>query len=78
MIQSSIHITGVNGLENLLTGQGPLDSVSVQDFAACKKGVVETLAYFDIFHYPLTSEEIRQFSGYHDHCEHIFFCKHRR
>ncbi len=52
MIQSSVHITGVNGLENL------------QDFAACKKGVVETLAYFDIFHYPLTKGEIRQFLSY--------------
>ncbi len=49
MIQSPIHITGLNLLENL------------QDYTACKKGVVETLAYFDIFHYPLTSGEIRQF-----------------
>lgn len=49
MNQTSIHIAEMNRLENL------------QDFAACKKGVIETLAYFDIFHYPLTGEEIRQF-----------------
>jgi hypothetical protein len=33
----------------------------LQDFASCKKGVIETLAYFDIFHYPLTIDEIREF-----------------
>lgn len=49
MIQSSIPIAEVNRLENM------------QDFAACKKGVFEILTYFDIFHYPLTSGEIRQF-----------------
>lgn len=49
MIQSPVHITDVNRVENL------------QDFAACKKGVVEILTYFDIFHYPLTSDEIRKY-----------------
>ena len=46
MNQTPIHIAERNRLENL------------QDFAACKKGVIETLAYFDIFQYPLTLEEI--------------------
>ncbi len=49
MNQTSIHIAEMNRLENL------------QHFAACKKGVIETLAYFDIFQYPLTLEEIIQF-----------------
>lgn len=49
MIQSPVHITDVNRVENL------------PDFAASKKAVIETLAYFNIFHYPLTSGEIRQF-----------------
>jgi len=49
MKQLSLLITEVNRHENM------------QDFAACKKGVAEILAYFDIFHYPLTSGEIRQF-----------------
>jgi hypothetical protein len=49
MIQLSLNITEVNKSENM------------RNFAACKKGVMETLAYFDIFHYPLTSDEIRQF-----------------
>ncbi|HMK25323.1 MAG TPA: hypothetical protein VK483_04770 [Chitinophagaceae bacterium] len=49
MIQLSLNITEVNKLENM------------RNFAACKKRVVEALAYFDIFQYPLTSEEIRQF-----------------
>ena len=49
MNQTSIHIAEMNRLENL------------QDFATCKKGVIETLAYFDIFQYPLTPEEIIQF-----------------
>ena len=49
MNQTSIHIAEMNRLENL------------QDSAACKKGVIEVLAYFDIFQYPLTGDEIRQF-----------------
>ena len=55
MIHSPLNITKVNKLGNLLT-EPPL-----QDFAACKKGILEALTYFDIFHYPLTSGEIRQF-----------------
>src|SRR5258705_1999991 len=49
MIQLSLNITEVNKLENM------------RNFAACKKRVVEALAYFDIFQYPLTNDEIRQF-----------------
>ena len=49
MIQSTIHISGINRIENM------------QDFANCKKGVFDILSYFDIFHYPLNSGEIRQF-----------------
>jgi len=52
MIHSSLQITEVSRLENML------------NFAACKKGVTEILTYFDIFHYPLTSVEIRQFLSY--------------
>ena len=49
MNQTSIHIAEMNPLDNL------------RDFAACKKGVIETLTYFDIFQYPLTLEEIIRF-----------------
>jgi hypothetical protein len=67
MNQSSIHIKGFPGLKNLPAESCPQDSVigqdtvSGQDSDACKKGIIETLVYFDIFHYPLTNVEIRQF-----------------
>lgn len=50
MRQSSLHITGITGQD------------IVQDTTPGKEAVIKTLAYFDIFQYPLTAEEVRQFS----------------
>lgn len=33
------------------------------DIISCQQSILRTLAYFDIFHYPLHTEEIRTFSG---------------
>jgi hypothetical protein len=33
----------------------------LQELAACQESIIRTLAYFDIFHYPLLKEEIRIF-----------------
>jgi Nucleotidyltransferase domain len=60
----------------------------LQEIAACRMGILKTLAYFDIFHYPLNKEEIRIFldkaAGHEllDTClvslqqEHIIFLHH--
>ena len=37
------------------------DKAILQEFAAGREAVLRTLAYFDIFNYPLTREEIQQF-----------------
>ena len=51
MTESSIHAT-VNGVPAL-----------IREFSADRESVIRTLTYFDIFHYPLDEEEIRQFLG---------------
>jgi predicted nucleotidyltransferase len=51
MTESSLHITGISRQK------------TVPGSVAGRKEIIQTLTYFDIFHYPLTFEEIRQFLG---------------